>query len=101
MTNDGKKLLVSSLNRIWTERRKSSLLEKTQMRRDIQTLEKQVDELVEAAIAPQNSPIKDDIMKKIATHKNKLVELEDRIESLEDINEQDKARFMEFALERV
>ena len=100
MTNDGKKLLVSSLNRIWTERRKSSSLEKAQMRRDIQTLEKQIDELVEAAIAPQNSPIKDDIMKKIATHKNKLVELEDRIESLEDINKQDKAQFMEFALER-
>lgn len=56
--------------------------------------------MVEAAIAPQNSPIKDDIMKKIATHKNKLVGLEDRIESLEDINEQDKARFMEFTLER-
>lgn len=28
MTNDGKKLLISSLNRIWTERRKSSSLEK-------------------------------------------------------------------------
>ena len=71
------------------------------MRRDIQTLEKQVDELVELPLRLKNSPIKDDIMKKIATHKNKLVELEDRIESLEDINEQDKARFMEFALERV
>lgn len=39
-------------------------------------------------------------MKKVSTHKNKLAELENRIESLEDINEQDKARFMEFALER-
>ena len=58
------------------------------MRRDMQSLEKQIDELVEAAIAPQNAPIKDDIMKKIQTHKNKLVELENRIESLEDINEQ-------------
>ncbi|MBF1139333.1 hypothetical protein [Candidatus Nanosynbacter sp. TM7-053] len=53
MTNDGKKLLISSLDRIWQERRKSASLEKAQMRRDIQTLEKQVDELVEAAIAPQ------------------------------------------------
>ena len=39
-------------------------------------------------------------MKKVSTHKNKLAELENRIESLEDINEQDKAQFMELALER-
>lgn len=40
-------------------------------------------------------------MKKVSTHKNKLAELENRIDSLEDINEQGRARFMEFALERV
>lgn len=39
-------------------------------------------------------------MKKVSTHKNKLAELENRIDSLEDINEQGRARFMEFALER-
>lgn len=65
MTTSGRRALIASLNKVWSERRKSSALEKAQMRRDMQSIERQIDELVEAAIEPQNAPIKGDLIKKI------------------------------------
>jgi hypothetical protein len=39
-------------------------------------------------------------MKKVSTHKDKFAGLEDRFETLESINRQGGALFIEFALER-
>lgn len=99
ITDNGKSELIKALNVVWNNRRKKAATDKAQLARDIASLRKTIEDRVDAAIAPENKSIKEDILKRIETDKQKLVDMEQKHESYDRDDANEKERFISFALE--
>lgn len=99
ITENGRSELIKALNTVWNNRRKKAVTDKAQLARDIASIRKTIEDRVDAAIAPENRSIKEEILKRIETDKQKLVDMEQKYESYDRDDAEEKERFITFALE--
>lgn len=100
LTDQGKNELIAALNRVWATRRRDALVDKARVANEISSLEKSIANRVDAAILPENSPIKSEIMHRIVEDKKRLEDLREQYADFDKNDTAEKDKFLRFALDR-
>jgi DNA invertase Pin-like site-specific DNA recombinase len=98
MTDDGLNDFLEALNIVWGRQQTQARQDAIRIRHCIESLSISIQEQVEAATDPTNASIKQDILIMIAKKKTDINEYEDNLSKLSEEAEDDRERFLRFAI---
>lgn len=101
ITPVGRKELIKALEIVWRQRENQKEQETNRLQHKLESLYQTISQQVEAATNPDHITIKEEILEVIGKKKEQVAGLEEQLEKLRAVSEQDKARFMSFALDFV
>lgn len=76
ITTEGRNEFIAALNRVWQDNEAQAKQDLNRTRQKIHDLKERVSSQAFAAIGPENTPIKNDILSNIAKDKKEIIELE-------------------------
>lgn len=98
VTKDGINALLKAIDTVWKEQAKQAVQDTTRIKRQLDALNRSIDDQVEAATDPSNVAIKENIIASIEKKKNVISELEEESSKIKRGIDEDKDRFLQFAL---
>lgn len=97
LTKEGMEVFIKSLCIVWKENEGQAVQETVRIQHQIKSLERSVEQKVEAVTDPSNASIKDDILASIEKKKSDITKLEKRLEELKSDAEEDWEEFLRYA----
>lgn len=98
VTQNGIDALVKAIDIVWRDKAKQAIQDSNRINRQIDALNRSIDDHVEAVTDPSNAAIKENIIALIEKKKGNIARLEEEVFKIKNEVDNDKDRFLRFAL---
>lgn len=98
VTQNGIDALVKAIDIVWKDKAKQAIQDGNRINRQVDALNRSIDDQVEAATDPSNAAIKENIIASIEKKKCNIAKLEEEVSKIKNGVDNDKDRFLRFAL---